>query len=248
MERTFYCHDGKRHWVRSADHLGPYGLSLSDTRIVDDDKIRQYALAGALPMPWPVEVWDDPVRCIPHDVREISTSRLRGSGIEFGAGTGPMAVPLHCDVKFADLFSNEDLTTRAYTAQGSDFAPLSYVMGMEDMSQITDGSLDFVIACHVIEHLRSPLRAFEQVYRKLKPGGQYVLVVPDKCLTFDRDRELTTLDHLLADYEDPSAERDLPHYFEFYRKVYFVPEESLARRVQEAVTGNHDSALPYVDL
>ena len=63
------------------------------------------------------------------------------------------------------------ISTRAYAAQGGDFVLLTYVMGMEDMSAIADESLDFVTACHVIEHLRNPLRAFEQVYRKLKPGG-----------------------------------------------------------------------------
>ena len=68
-------------------------------------------------------------------------------------------------------------------------------------------------------NLRNPLRAFEQVYRKLKPGGQYVLVVPDKHLTFDRDRAVTTLEHLVEDFEEPSAERDVPHYFEFFSKV-----------------------------
>jgi len=57
-------------------------------------------------------------------------------------------------------------------------------MGMEDMSAIPDASLDFVIACHVIEHLRNPLRAFEQVYRKLRSGGRYVLIVPEQRVTF----------------------------------------------------------------
>jgi SAM-dependent methyltransferase len=151
-----------------------------------------------------------------------------------------MSAPLDCEVKYADFVSQEDLNTRAYVTQGHDFVPLTYVMGMEDMSAIPDASLDFVIACHVIEHLRNPLRAFEQVYRKLKPGGQYVLVVPDKHLTFDRDRAVTTLEHLVEDFEEPSAERDVPHYFEFFSKVHSVPDADLAQRVRNAISGNHD--------
>jgi SAM-dependent methyltransferase len=250
MGRVYYCLDGKRHWIfptlpeipgqPNQDHLECYGLSQRSIVTVDDAEMQRYELASMLPLPWPGEVWADPVRLKPYDLREIATSKLRGSGIEFGAGTAPMAVPLCCDVKYADMFSGEDLKTRAYPAQGKDFVRLSYVMGMEDMSAVPDGSLDFVIAGHVIEHLRNPLRAFEQVYRKLKPGGQYVLVVPEMRRMSDRDRPVTTLEHLVADYEDPGAERDVPHYFEFFSKVYSILGEELAQRVRDAISGNHD--------
>ena len=250
MGRVYYCLDGRRHWVVPTNpsvpgdvcqgHLDCHGLSLSNLVTVDAPEMRQYELAGPLPLPWPEAYWQDPVRSCPHDLRELSTSRLRGTGIEFGGGTGPMSVPLDCEVKYADLFSPDALQTRAYTAQGADFVPLTYVMGMEDMSAVPDASLDFVTACHVIEHLRNPLRAFEQVYRKLKPGGQYVLVVPEMRLMFDRDRALTTLEHLVADFENPDADRDVPHYSEFFSKVYSVPDHLLAQRVQDAISGNHD--------
>src|ERR1035437_9617700 len=36
-------------------------------------------------------------------LREIATSRLCGSGVEFGGGTHPLPVPLGCEVKFADI-------------------------------------------------------------------------------------------------------------------------------------------------
>jgi len=248
--RIYYCLEGKRHWVvpnspndpgdPSDGHMDCYGLSLGDLSVVEREVMRQYTLAGPLPLLWPDEFWEDPVRSCPFDLREISTSQLRGSGIEFGAGTEPMSVPLACEVKYADLFSQQDLHARAYTAQGADFVPLTYVMGMEDMSAVADASLDFVIARHVIEHLRNPLRAFEQVYRKLKPGGQYVLIVPDQRLMFDRDRALTTLEHLVEDFEDPNTERDVQHYWEFFRKVYKFEGEELDQRVHEAISGNLD--------
>jgi SAM-dependent methyltransferase len=221
-------------------HLECYGLSQESIVTVTGKEMRQYELSGPLPLPWPKEVWTNPVRFRPYDLREIAASRLSGEGIEFGAGTGPMPVPICCEVKYADFFSGEDLKDRAYTTQGMDFVRLSYQMGMEDMSQVPDASLDFVIACHVIEHLRNPLRAFEQVYRKLKPGGRYVLVVPEKRLIFDRDREVTPLAHLVADFEDPSKERDVAHYYEFYSKVYSIPDDQLDQRVRDAISGNHD--------
>jgi len=240
MGRVFYCRDGKRHWLRSREHIACYDPGLDSVALVDDPELRKYELAAPLPLPWSDEVWRNPVRRDPSTVREISTSQNRGSGIEFGAGTSPMAVPLGCEVKYADYFAEGDLESRAYQKQGTDFVRLSYVMGMEDMSAIPDESLDFVNACHVIEHLRNPLRAFEQVHRKLKPGGRFVLVVPDMRRTFDCHRAMTTLEHLLEDYHDPSTARDRPHYTEFFSKVYNVPDVLLEARVDTAIANNED--------
>jgi SAM-dependent methyltransferase len=240
MGRVFYCRDGKRHWIRSREHIAVYDAGLDTAAIVDSDGLRQYELAAPLPLPWSDEVWAKPLRRDPSTSREIATSKNRGSGIEFGAGTSPMAMPLGCDVKYADFFNEGDQKSRAYQKQGDDFVRLSYVMGLEDMSAVADGSLDFVNACHVIEHLRNPLRAFEQVHRKLKPGGRFVLVVPDMRRTFDCHRALTLLEHLIADFKNPSTERDRPHYFEFFSKVYNVPDHVLAAKVEEAIANNED--------
>jgi SAM-dependent methyltransferase len=242
LGRVFYCRNGKRHWVRSKAHLEHFDarLSLRDVVRVSDEEMQQYALAGPLPLPWSPESWEKPDRSSMAVLREITTCRLQGSGVEFGAGTDPIGVPLRCEVKYADFFSDGDLRSRAYHAQGTDFVPLSYVMSLEDMGAVADESLDFVIACHVIEHVRNPLRAFEQAYRKLKPGGSYVLIVPDMRRIFDRDRELTSLEHVIADYEEPSVERDRTHYVEFMKKARFVPDEQLAARADQAMAEQED--------
>jgi SAM-dependent methyltransferase len=237
---VFYAHNGKRHWVPSEPHLRDYGLALADTVDVSKEEIQQYAPSGPIPFKWSEAAWNDPPRTSPGTLREVATSKLSGSGIEFGAGTSPVSVPVTCDVRFADFVAEDELRARRYEQQGDDFVRLSYVMGMEDMRTIADATLDFVIAAHVIEHLRNPLRAFEQVHRKLKPGGYFVLFVPEKTLTFDKERELTSLEHLIEDYEAPSAERDAAHYFEFFRKVYAVPESVLEQRVRDAIAQGED--------
>ena len=86
----------------------------------------------------------------------------------------------------------------------------------------------------------APLRALEQVYRKLKPGGRLVLVVPDMRRMFDCHRALTPLEHFIADYREPSAERDRQHYLEFFSKVYNVPDALLEARADTAIAGNED--------
>jgi len=241
-DRLYYADRGKRHLVQRYDRLHLYGFSSTEVVAITYEELLTYRLAGPIPLSWPATAWDNPPRDRTIDLREVTTSKLRGSGIEFGAGTSPLGVPLECDVRFADFVPEDALKARSYAAQGMDFVPLSYVMGMEDMSCIADGSLDFVIAVHVIEHLRNPLRALEQASRKLRPGGYLALIVPDKTRSFDRDRDLTSLDHLVSDYEHPSAERDLDHYFDFFSKAigFTDPSVPLEIRVRNAVANNED--------
>jgi SAM-dependent methyltransferase len=220
--------------------LDCYGRSLAEVESITVEEIAGLIPAGNLPKPWDESAWRNPPRTSPAVLREIAASQLSGSGVEFGAGTYPFCIPLRCEVKFADFLAPDDLKQHAYEAQSTDFVPLSYITSLEEMSGIAGGSLDFVVACHVIEHLHNPLRALERVNAKLKTGGSLVLVVPDKRLTFDKDRELTSLDHLALDYNDPSAERDLPHYFEFFSKVYSVPDQFLEQHAAEAIATKRD--------
>ncbi|HXG56706.1 MAG TPA: methyltransferase domain-containing protein [Vicinamibacterales bacterium] len=52
-----------------------------------------------------------------------------------------------------------------------------------DMSAISRGSFDIVIACDVLEHVRDDLAAMREVHRVLRPGGTAILSVPQ----FDGD-------------------------------------------------------------
>jgi len=225
----------------SQRHINNYGFHWpNDVQVVNESTIRQFKIAGPAPLEWSDADRVAPPRTSASLLREIATSRLTGIGIEFGAGTAPVAVPLRCKVAFADFFPETELRTRAYAAQGNDFVKLSYITGMEQMDGIADESLDFIIAAHVIEHTRNPLRAIKKAYEKLKNGGHLVLFVPDMRLTFDKLREVTSLEHLIADYENPSPERDVLHYVEFFARAFITPIESLYQRVRDAIATNHD--------
>ena len=56
--------------------------------------------------------------------------------------------------------------------------------------------------------------------------------VPDKRHTFDIDRPLTSLDHLIRDYKEGPECSKLGHYEEFIRLVAKPPEEQVAARIQ----------------
>jgi hypothetical protein len=155
-------------------------------------------------------------------MREFVVSSLRGTGYEFGAGGRPLPLPIGCNVKYADRFSNAEMSHLSSASHGTiadDFLPLDVVDTLEDMETIPDESANFIVACHVIEHVRNPIKAIVSGFKKLRPGGKLVLIAPDKERTHDRHREPTSTSHLLADYISPSQTRDLEHYIDKYTKV-----------------------------
>jgi hypothetical protein len=92
----------------------------------------------------------------------------------------------------------------------------------ETLGTISDGSQDFIIANHFLEHCRNPIGTLETLLSKLRTRGEdessglLYVAVPDKHQCFDRDRPLTSFEHTLADYEHGSAERNGidRHHFE----------------------------------
>ena len=100
-----------------------------------------------------------------------------------------------------------------------ELTPVDVVDDGERLATFEDESVDFVVANHFLEHCENPIGTIETHLRKLRPGGVVFYAVPDKRYTFDFRRPRTTLEHLIADYEDgPEARRD--HYVEWERMVY----------------------------
>ena len=51
--------------------------------------------------------------------------------------------------------------------------------------------------------------------------------------TFDKNREMTSLEHVIDDYRIPDVNRDLLHYQEFYKLAFPTPEHDYANVVQK---------------
>lgn len=86
-----------------------------------------------------------------------------------------------------------------------------YVAEAGDLSSIQDGTYDFVLASHVLEHLANPLRGLQEWRRVLRPGGAMLVIVPDRRGTFDHRRTPTSFEHLEADFRKNTTEQDLTH-------------------------------------
>jgi len=170
-------------------------------------------------------------------MREFLAKDLRGTGLEIGAGASPFPVPLSCRVLFGDRILHEQLVAELYPGQHEfELVRPDFQTDFATLDGIADESMDFIIGCHVIEHVFDPIGTLVNAHRKLRPGGQLLLVVPDKTRTFDRDRPLTTLEHLIRDHQSPNAERNRVHYEEFYRIAFKTSELELADKVELAMT------------
>ena len=86
-----------------------------------------------------------------------------------------------------------------------------FIVEGADLRMIQSGIYDFVLSSHMLEHTANPLRALAEWARVLKPRGGLVLVVPHRDGTFDHRRPVTTMQHLMQDFERGVGEDDLTH-------------------------------------
>ena len=146
---------------------------------------------------------------------------VRGkSGLEVG---GPSkffrdAVPVYPVVKSLDncVFSTETI----WEGRRSDGEPFEFLPGGRkpgrnrivdavDLAGIRDSEYEFVLSSHSLEHIANPIKALKN-WRRTAPG-YLVLIVPHYRETFDHRRPLTTLRHMIADFERNVGDDDLTH-------------------------------------
>ena len=92
-----------------------------------------------------------------------------------------------------------------------------YIAEASSLGAIATAAYDFVLSSHTLEHLANPLAALTEWKRVLKVGGALALVVPHKEGTFDHRRPVTTLAHLIEDFERGTTEADQTHLEEILR-------------------------------
>jgi SAM-dependent methyltransferase len=109
----------------------------------------------------------------------------------------------------------------------------------EKLNTIADGSQDFVIANHFLEHTQDPIGTVRRFLAVLRPGGVLYVTVPDKRFTFDTDRPLTTVDHVVRDHKDGPAWSYRDHCYEFSRFVHHFEGAELEQHVDAIIRDNY---------
>lgn len=142
---------------------------------------------------------------------------FRGRGIEIGALWRRFPLPRRVHVWYLDRLNCAQLEEHYAELKGRLLRP--DVLAEATELPVRSGSLDFLIASHVLEHLPFPLKALRAWYHALAPGGVLLLKIPDKRYTFDVRRERTALQHLIAESNDPQGFDQRVHYADWVTNV-----------------------------
>ena len=147
--------------------------------------------------------------------RSVADYYLKGSGIEIGALHNPLQVSDTVRVQYVDRMSVADLKTHYAELSDLKLVEVDLLDDGETLTRIASDSQDFVIANHFIEHCQNPIQTIHSMLRVLKPAGILYLGIPDKRYTFDVHRPLTTIDHLLKDYDEGPEWSKRQHFLEW---------------------------------
>ncbi len=175
--------------------------------------------------------------------RRLARTFLSGDGIEIGALHLPLAVPQAANVRYVDRMSKPQLREEYPELATLDLVDVDVIDDGEQLSTFAESSVDFIIANHFIEHTQNPIATIRTHARVLRPGGVLFMAVPDKRHTFDRDRPVTTLEHLVADEENgPELSKDA-HYEEYARFITQTPGATTEERKQWLL--DHDYSIHF---
>lgn len=170
----------------------------------------------------------------------IAAHYIRGSGIEIGGLHNPLEVSPEAVVKYVDRLPLEKLQNQYPELLNSRLVKPDIVDNGETLEKIPDNSQDFIIANHFLEHAQNPIETIINFFKKLKTGGIIYLAVPDRRFTFDRDRPVTSLSHLLKDYKKGPEWSRRSHYEEWVKLVEKVLEDNeIEERVAQLMKKNH---------
>jgi hypothetical protein len=169
-------------------------------------------------------------------MRSLISRHLVGSGVELGAGTSPFPLAFPgATVTYLDHFEPDENRV-LHPELGDDYTfhkpDVTCNFDADRLGMLDDGSQDFVVASHVLEHLANPIGMLDEIHRVLRPGGIALVLLPDMRRTFDHARTATPLAHLVAEFEAGVSEVDDVHIREFLEATETA--EDFTRQVVDA--------------
>jgi len=163
----------------------------------------------------------------------IASTFLSGTGIEIGALHNPLQVPDNLKVQYVDRLSRAGLYEHYPELKEFPLVEIDIIDDGEFLNSFDENNLDFIIANHFLEHCENPILTLCNFNRTLKNNGIIYLAIPNKEFTFDKNRNCTTLSHLVSDYINGPESSRFDHYLEwaklvepFFGRVYTTDEEN----------------------
>ena len=166
----------------------------------------------------------------------IADLYLRGQGIEIGALHHPLVVPKDVKVLYVDRMSVADLRKQYPELNDLPLIEADILANGEDLETIADNTQDFVIANHFIEHCQDTIGTIQNMLRVLKPGGILYSAIPDKRVSFDIDRDVTSIEHMWRDHIESPAGSKREHFESWVRHVgHYQDDVEVANQVDRLI-------------
>lgn len=190
-------------------------------------------------------------RCFP-----LVAERLTGRGLEIG-GPSPIfakrgLLPVYPDVGELDNcnFGPETVWEGRLT-EGRHFR-FGERTGFQFVSEAfqleaADASYDFVLSSHMLEHSANPIRVLAEWRRILNARGHLLLVLPEGARTMDHQRPITTLAHLIEDFNAGTGEDDRTHVEEIValHDLAWTPEYPDREAIRKTLANNAQHRLMH---
>lgn len=150
------------------------------------------------------------------NVLSYPLQNFKGYCLEIGSQCNPFKYNSEMTVTYADKYTYQQIFDEIKTHPELDPKKLvKHTIKINDiceMPSVKDNSFDYVMHSHVIEHTRNPIKAIQECIRIT---NKYVyMLIPDMRFTFDKNRKLTELSHLIEDYKINTPEVEYKHYEE----------------------------------
>jgi predicted SAM-dependent methyltransferase len=175
----------------------------------------------------------------------IASAFISGIGIELGALHNPLPVPIGAKVRYVDRMDKPKLYEQYPELRQHNLVDVDIVDNGETLLTFNDSSQDFIIANHFLEHCEDPIGTLNAFFRVLRIGGVVFLALPDKRYTFDKNRQRTSLTHLIRDHLDGPISSRFEHFREWaefvephFGRVYASTEE-IEHRAHELMNQNY---------
>lgn len=181
------------------------------------------------------------------------TSLVSGkTGLEVGGPSGMFAangyLPLYPVIQSLDgvNFSSNTLW-EANLNEGSSYkfgdrTGFQFIGEGTDLGIIPEGSYDFILSCNNLEHIANPIKAVMEWRRVVNEQGILLLILPRKESNFDHRRNITSLEHLIMDYENNTGEDDLTHLNEILN-LHDLKRDPHAGTFEQFKKRSHDNLV-----
>ena len=162
------------------------------------------------------------IKYISHDLKSLLTNlTLNKIGVEIG-GPSSSGITIYENARNIDniIFSANTIWSN-HTTEYKYFRDKKGNVIINDAASginVASGVYDFVFASHSLEHIANPIKALKEWLRITKPSSPIILILPERSMTFDHNRNITLFSTLLSQYEKNVGEDDLSTLDEILEK------------------------------